>query len=139
MRYSNGIASHLRGRRQEQRTDRRALRRGATGRPLRGDVPERSRTAGVGMTPAISECVGDGCPGRQCPGVKRRDRATRTCGAPEGGERLAARRWGAQRRRLLALRSAGEIGDDAFHRVEEEVDLLELTADPRPRPAGGAA
>ncbi|MEN0073957.1 MAG: hypothetical protein AAGC69_06220, partial [Paracraurococcus sp.] len=37
----------------------------------------------------------------------------------------------AQRRRLAALRSAGAIGDDAFHVIEEEIDLLELSADPR--------
>ncbi len=42
----------------------------------------------------------------------------------------------AQRRCLGALRSAGRIGDEAFHRVEEEIDLLELTADPRLRPGG---
>jgi CPA1 family monovalent cation:H+ antiporter len=32
----------------------------------------------------------------------------------------------AQRRRLLALRAEGTIGDDAFHRVEEELDRFEL-------------
>ena len=37
----------------------------------------------------------------------------------------------AQRRRLAALRSAGAIGDDAFHVIAEEIDLLELSADPR--------
>jgi hypothetical protein len=26
------------------------------------------------------------------------------------------------------------IGDDAFHVVEEDIDMLELTADPRVRP-----
>ncbi|RAI58846.1 cation:proton antiporter [Roseicella frigidaeris] len=37
----------------------------------------------------------------------------------------------AQRQRLASLRSAGAIGDDAFHVIEEEIDLLELSADPR--------
>jgi CPA1 family monovalent cation:H+ antiporter len=37
----------------------------------------------------------------------------------------------AQRARLAALRSEGAIGDDAFHVIEEEIDLLELSADPR--------
>ena len=32
----------------------------------------------------------------------------------------------AQRRRLSALRAEGTIGDDAFHRVEEELDRFEL-------------
>ena len=44
----------------------------------------------------------------------------------------------AQRRCLDALRSAGRIGDDAFHQVEEEIDLLELAADPRLRPGPAA-
>jgi monovalent cation/hydrogen antiporter len=34
----------------------------------------------------------------------------------------------AQRRRLSALRSDGTIGDDAFHRIEEELDRAELSA-----------
>ena len=32
----------------------------------------------------------------------------------------------AQRRRLMALRDDGTIGDTAFQRVEEELDLAEL-------------
>ena len=73
-------------------------------------------------------------PGREAPGPRDQD-----LWRPGRGRTAGRAAVGAQRRRLLALRSAGEIGDDAFHRVEEEVDLLELTADPRPRPAGGAA
>lgn len=34
----------------------------------------------------------------------------------------------AQRRRLAALRADGTIGDDAFHRVEEELDWADLNA-----------
>jgi len=40
----------------------------------------------------------------------------------------------AQRRALLELRARSIIGDDAFHVAEEEIDLLELTADERVRP-----
>jgi len=40
----------------------------------------------------------------------------------------------AQRRALLELRARSVIGDDAFHVAEEEIDLLELTADERVRP-----
>jgi hypothetical protein len=63
--------------------------------------------------------------------------------AGEGGarRRLAAAQEAAvaaQRRRLDALRSAGRIGDAAFHLVEEEIDLLELASDPRLRPGGMA-
>jgi CPA1 family monovalent cation:H+ antiporter len=32
----------------------------------------------------------------------------------------------AQRRRLTALRADGTIGDDAFQRLEQELDLAEL-------------
>jgi monovalent cation/hydrogen antiporter len=42
------------------------------------------------------------------------------------GLRLSAVR--AARRALLAMRANGEIGDDAFHRLEEEIDRLELSA-----------
>jgi monovalent cation/hydrogen antiporter len=40
----------------------------------------------------------------------------------------------AQRRALVELRARAVIGDDAFHLAEEELDLLELTADERVRP-----
>jgi monovalent cation/hydrogen antiporter len=40
----------------------------------------------------------------------------------------------AQRQRLIELRARKVIGDDAFHAAEEEIDLLELTADARIRP-----
>jgi CPA1 family monovalent cation:H+ antiporter len=39
----------------------------------------------------------------------------------------------AQRRLLIELRDRGTIGDDAFHAIEEELDIIELTADPRVR------
>jgi Na+/H+ antiporter len=42
------------------------------------------------------------------------------------GLRLSAVR--AARRALLAMRANGEIGDNAFHRLEEEIDRLELSA-----------
>ena len=40
----------------------------------------------------------------------------------------------AQRQVLMDLRERSVIGDDAFHAAEEELDLLELTADARIRP-----
>ncbi len=40
----------------------------------------------------------------------------------------------AQRHVLMDLRSRQVIGDDAFHAAEEEIDLLELTADSRIKP-----
>jgi monovalent cation/hydrogen antiporter len=50
----------------------------------------------------------------------------------------------AQRQALDRLRRSGEIGDAAFQAVVEEVDVVELSADPRLRPSllpasGGAA
>jgi CPA1 family monovalent cation:H+ antiporter len=62
--------------------------------------------------------------------------------APEDGGPLAVFQEAAveaQRRCLDRLRSDGRIGDTAFHLVEEEIDLLELAADPRLRPGGAAA
>lgn len=41
---------------------------------------------------------------------------------------------GAQRAKLEDLRAREIIGDDAYHAVEEEIDLLDLTADARIRP-----
>jgi CPA1 family monovalent cation:H+ antiporter len=42
---------------------------------------------------------------------------------------LTRRAVEAERQRLSALRANGTIGDDAFHRVEEELDWAELNAD----------
>ena len=56
--------------------------------------------------------------------------------SPSGATLAAAlrRAVAAQRRALLELRTRSIIGDDAFHVAEEELDLLELTADERVRP-----
>ena len=48
---------------------------------------------------------------------------------------LQLRAVAAQREVITTLRSRQVIGDDAFHVLEEEIDLLELTADARVRPA----
>ncbi len=51
-------------------------------------------------------------------------------GQEERGYADAARAaMAAERRRLSALRSEGTIGDDAYHRVEEELDRAELSAE----------
>jgi hypothetical protein len=36
----------------------------------------------------------------------------------------------------LDLRARSVIGDDAFHVIEEEIDMLELSADGRVHPEG---
>ncbi len=44
-----------------------------------------------------------------------------------------------QRQTLINLRARKVIGDDAFHAAEEEIDLLELTADARIKPGPDTA
>jgi CPA1 family monovalent cation:H+ antiporter len=46
-------------------------------------------------------------------------------------KRLRARAVAARRERLLALRREGVIGDEAFHRLEEELDLADLALSTR--------
>jgi len=52
---------------------------------------------------------------------------------------LQSRAVRVQRDALLDLRSRQVIGDDAFHAVEEEIDLIELTADARIKPGPDSA
>ncbi|HUN72345.1 MAG TPA: sodium:proton antiporter [Steroidobacteraceae bacterium] len=74
-------------------------------------------------------------------------RTTRRPGAPPPGTASGAlppepptlaeslrRAVAAQRNALVELRARSIIGDDAFHLAEEELDLIELTADERVRP-----
>ena len=39
------------------------------------------------------------------------------------------RAYEAERRKLIELRASGVIGDDAFHRVEQELDWAEMHAE----------
>jgi Na+/H+ antiporter len=65
---------------------------------------------------------------------ERLQRAERNEKQPPGGEkdgssnlvRVQRRAHAAQRRTLSELRASGVIGDDAFHRVEEELDWADL-------------
>jgi hypothetical protein len=58
-----------------------------------------------------------------------------TCSAASTGSGWSRPRRGpearqpATRRRLSALRADGTIGDDAFHKIEEELDRAELSAE----------
>jgi CPA1 family monovalent cation:H+ antiporter len=67
----------------------------------------------------------------------------RTPTAEESNEtrmtQLQRRAVRAQRQVLINLRARKVIGDDAFHAAEEEVDLLELTADSRIKPGPDTA
>ena len=48
-------------------------------------------------------------------------------GAPVYADALR-RAYDAERRKLIELRDSGAIGDDAFHRVEEELDWADMHA-----------
>ncbi|WP_431268135.1 cation:proton antiporter [Dankookia sp. P2] len=88
----------------------------------------RAETARAALA-VLAEAPADGATA-----LLREEYATRLRPAEGTGEALSAlqrRAVAAQRARLGALRSAGAIGDDAFHAIEEEIDLLELSADPR--------
>jgi CPA1 family monovalent cation:H+ antiporter len=71
--------------------------------------------------------------------VLHREYAARAAGGVEAPRRddtlsgLQDQAVAVQREALLALRRDGTIGDDAFHVIEEELDIIELTADPRVR------
>ncbi|HYZ23837.1 MAG TPA: sodium:proton antiporter [Rhodopila sp.] len=68
-----------------------------------------------------------------------REYAARAAGgaeAPSHGRTLAGlqgRAVAVQRQTLFRLRHEGTIGDDAYHVIEEELDIIELTADHRVR------
>jgi CPA1 family monovalent cation:H+ antiporter len=49
-------------------------------------------------------------------------------GGSAPSDRLRLRAAGAARHAILAMRSSGEIGDDAFHRLEQQIDRIELSA-----------
>jgi monovalent cation/hydrogen antiporter len=71
--------------------------------------------------------------------ILRREYEARAAGGAEAPPRagtlagLQSSAVAAQRRMLLALRHEGTIGDDAFHAIEEELDIIELSANPRVR------
>lgn len=68
--------------------------------------------------------------------LKLAESSEREKGLPErlSPAQMQLRAVDAQRRTLISLRRTGVIGDDAFHAIEEEIDLIELTADERIRP-----
>jgi monovalent cation/hydrogen antiporter len=69
--------------------------------------------------------------------IRLGEAAPHEAGTSRSGATLAQalrRAVAAQRRALVELRAHSVIGDDAFHLAEEEIDLLELTADERVRP-----
>jgi Na+/H+ antiporter len=65
--------------------------------------------------------------------LRRAERSEDDASAPVDGDRpyleALTRALAAERRTLIDLRARGEIGDDAFHLVEEELDWAELNAE----------
>ncbi|MBL6454007.1 sodium:proton antiporter [Belnapia sp. T6] len=103
--------------------------------PDDGDVEREVALARRATAEAALATLRQAPPGRAA-AVLERDYVARLRPAEGGAEDLAVlqrRAVAAQRRVLASLRSHGTIGDDAFHVIEEEIDLLDLTADPRIR------
>ena len=76
-------------------------------------------------------------PGGEADAVRDEYRAARTLASDEtrpqaktAHDRLRATAIGAQRQALDALRESGQIEDDAYHRLEEEMDWAQLNAMP---------
>ena len=79
---------------------------------LDGDGSELAQALRVELEAALGQANGAGADGGG--------------GAP--GDRLRLRVASAARQAVLAMRNSGEIGDAAFHRLEEEIDRIELSA-----------
>jgi Na+/H+ antiporter len=115
-----------------------------------GTVAREVRLARVETARAALRVLGEETDGHPSIDVLRSEYEARLRSGertPAGGEEsnetrmteLQRRAVRAQRQVLLRLRSQQVIGDDAFHAAEEEVDLLELTADSRIKPGPDAA
>jgi CPA1 family monovalent cation:H+ antiporter len=79
---------------------------------LDGDSSPHAAAFRFELEAALAQADGDGIPE----------------GAEDAGDRLRLRAVEAARRAVLEMRSGGEIGDDAFHRLEAELDRVELSA-----------
>ncbi len=105
------------------------------GLPDDGGVEREVALARTATAKAALAALREAPPGRAVE-VLEREYIARLKPAEGGGEDLAGlqrQAVAAQRRVLSDLRSRGTIGDDAFHVIEEEIDLLDITADPRIR------
>jgi CPA1 family monovalent cation:H+ antiporter len=104
---------------------------------LRDDDPvarEVERARKVAYTAAIAALDGEGSPLAEAIRAELQASLARSNDAtasqartiPSPGPRVVA--VSAARQALLQMRSSGEIGDDAFHQLEAEMDRLELSA-----------
>jgi len=101
--------------------------------PLAAEV---GRARAVAFRAALDEIDGDPSEEAEILRLEYRALLLRAEGDPDGGvssselpaDPLRRRAIGAARRSILALRQSEDIGDDAFHRLEEEFDWAELSA-----------
>jgi CPA1 family monovalent cation:H+ antiporter len=97
---------------------------------------EIGRARATAYRAALEEIDGDPSEEAEILRLEYRALLLRADGDPDGGvssselpaDPLRRRAIGAARRAILALRQSEEIGDDAFHRLEEEFDWAELSA-----------
>jgi len=97
---------------------------------------EVGRARAAAYRAALEEIDGDPSEEAEILRLEYRALLLRAEGDPDGGvatgelpaDPLRRRAIGAARRSLLKLRQSEEIGDDAFHRLEEEFDWAELSA-----------
>jgi CPA1 family monovalent cation:H+ antiporter len=117
---------------------------GATLRPLLkvlglrddGSVERELQTARVETARAAIQALEGKTPSASADILRREYHARMQPDAAEGESLADLQQQAAlaQRRALVDLRARSVIGDDAFHAAEEEIDLLELTANARIRP-----
>ena len=100
--------------------------------PVTGEV---ARARAVAMQAALTEIDGDPSETAEILRLEYRAMLMRADNDPDGGlsgelpaDPLRRRAIAASRRAVLALRQSEDIGDDAFHLLEEELDRAELSA-----------
>src|SRR5262249_34738829 len=97
---------------------------------------EAGRARAVAYRAALEEIDGDPSEEAERRGLEYRGLLLQAENDPSGGltsaglpaDPLRRRALAAARQALLRLRDAEDIGDDAFHRIEEELDYAELGA-----------
>jgi Na+/H+ antiporter len=106
---------------------------------LKQDDPvgaEVARARAIAYRAALEEIEGDPSEEAEILRLEYRAMLMRSASDPDGGvatgelpaDPLRRRAIGAARQAILKLRQSEEIGDDAFHQIEEELDRAELSA-----------